>query len=48
VDRQLETILVFIDQSLDLEKIVLLKGVEHFFNVVLHLSVQLTAAIAQG
>jgi hypothetical protein len=48
VDRKLETILVFIDQAFDLEKIVLLEGVEDLFHVVPHLGFEMAAAVAEG
>ena len=47
VDRELKPVLVFVDQAFDFEKIVLLEGVEDFFDVVPHLGFELTAAVAE-
>ena len=44
----LEAVLVFVDQALDLEEVILLEGVENFFDVVPHLGFDLAAAVAEG
>jgi hypothetical protein len=47
VDGKLETLLVFIDEALDLEEIVLLKSIEHFLDVIPHFCFELAAAITE-
>ena len=47
VNGQLETLLVFVDQAFDLEEVILLEGVEDFFDVVPHFGFELAAAIAE-
>ena len=48
VDRELEAVFVFVNQPFDLEKVVLLEGVDEFLDVVPHLGFDLAAAIAQS
>ena len=48
VDGELETLLVFVDEALDFEEVVLLEGVEDLFDVVPHLGFELAAAIAES
>src|ERR1700720_2657262 len=45
VDGELKAVLIFVDQTLDFEEIVLLEGIEHFFDVVPHLGFELSAAV---
>ena len=47
MDGELEALLVFVDQALGLDKVVLLEGFEDFFNVVPHFGFELSAAIAR-
>src|SRR5208283_3868823 len=47
VNRELKTILVFVDKPLDLEKVVLLEDVDEFVDVIPHLGLDLTAAIGE-
>ena len=47
MDRELETILVLVDEAFDLKEVVLLEGVEDFFDVVPHLGFDLAAAITE-
>src|ERR1700678_3453520 len=48
VDCELEAALVFVDQALDLEKVILLEDVEHLFHVVPHLGLELAAAVPES
>ena len=48
VDRELEAVLVFVDQAFDLEEVVLLEGIEDFLDVVPHFGFELAAAIAES
>src|SRR5579871_196690 len=48
MNRELEPLLVLVDQTFHFKKIVLLKSVEHFVDVVPHLGFQLTASVAQS
>src|SRR5215469_6993481 len=47
MNGKLETLFVFVDQALHLQKIVLLKGLENPVDVVPHFGFELAAAIAQ-
>ena len=47
VNRELEALLVFINQALDLEEVILLEGLQHVLHVVPHLGFELPAAIAK-
>ena len=47
VNRELKTILVLVDEALDLEKVVLLEDGDEFVDVVPHLGFDLAAAIRQ-
>src|SRR5436190_12805399 len=47
VDGELEALLVLIDQPLDFEEVILLKGVEHFLYVVPHFGFELAAAVPE-
>src|SRR5215469_6316914 len=44
---ELKPLLVLVDQTFNFKKIVLLKSVEHFVDVIPHLGFQLTASVAQ-
>ena len=48
VDRELKTILVFVDESFDFQEIILLEDVDKFFDVVPHLRFDVTAAVAES
>ncbi len=48
VDGELEAVFILVDQALDLEEIVLLEGIEHFFHVIPHLGFELSAAITKS
>src|SRR5271165_6769868 len=48
VDGELEAVFVFVDEALDLEEVILLEGVEDFFDVVPHFGFELAAAIAES
>ena len=48
VDGELETVLVFVDQSLDLEEIILLERIEKFLDVVPHLGFDLPRPVAKS
>ena len=48
VDGELKAVLVLIDQALDFDEVVLLKGVDGIFDVVPHLGFEMAAAVAQG
>ena len=48
VDGELKTVSVLVDQAFDLEEVVLLEGIEHFFHVVPHLGFELPAAVAES
>jgi len=48
VNGELETILVFINQALDLEEIVLLESIENFLHVIPHLGFELNRCGRQG
>jgi len=48
VNGELKTILILIDEPLDLEKVVLLEGEDEFFDVVPHFGFDLARAICQG
>ncbi len=48
VDGELEAVLVLVDEALDLEEVVLLEGVEDFFDVVPHFGFELAAAVAES
>src|ERR1700681_1042420 len=47
VDGQLKSILVFVDQTLDLEEVVLLEAEDKLIDVVPHFGFELAAAISQ-
>ena len=48
VDGELKTVLVFVDEALDLEEIVLLEGFEDFLDVVPHFGFELSGAVAES
>src|SRR5580704_2135707 len=48
MNSELEAVLILVNQAFDLEEIVLLEGIEHFFHVVPHLGVELPAAVAES
>ena len=48
VDSELKAILVFVDEAFDLEEVILLEGVENFFDVVPHFGFELAAAVAES
>ena len=48
VDRKLEAIFVLVDQTFDLDEIVLVKGVDGIFDVIPHFAFEVSAAIAQS
>src|SRR5215472_7909100 len=48
MNGELKPLLVLVDQTFNFKKIVLLKSVEHFLDVIPHLGFQLTASVAQG
>ena len=47
MNGELKTILVFVDETFDLEEIVLLEDVDEFFDVVPHFGFDLAAAVGQ-
>ena len=47
MNRELETLLVLIDEAFDFQEVILLKRLENFFDVVPHFRFKLTAAIAE-
>ena len=48
VNRDLEAILVFVEQAFDLEEVILLEGVDGVLDVVPHLGFDLAAAVAES
>ncbi len=48
MNRELETLLVFVDEAFDFEEVVLLEGLEDFFDVVPHFGFELAAAVAES
>ena len=48
MDSDLKPVLIFINQPLNLQEIILLEGTENFFDVVPHLGFDLAAAVSQG
>ncbi len=48
VDGELKTVFVFVDEAFDLEEVVLLEGVENFFDVIPHFGFELAAAVAES
>ena len=47
VHSELKAVLVFVDEALDFEEVILLEGVENFFDVVPHFGFELAAAVAE-
>ncbi len=47
VDGELKAVLVLVDETFDLEEVILLEGVENFFDVVPHFGFELAAAVAE-
>src|SRR5580698_1266919 len=47
VNRDLEAVLVFVEQAFDLEEVVLLEGVDRVLDVIPHLGFDLTGSITQ-
>ena len=47
MDRELETVFVFVDKAFDLEEVILLESVESLLDVVPHFGFELPAAIAK-
>src|ERR1700722_820029 len=48
VDGELEAVLIFVDETLDLEEIVLLEGLENLLDVVPHFGFELPGAVAES
>ena len=48
MNGELKAVFVLIDQSLDLDEVVLIAGVNGVFDVVPHLGLDVAAAISQG
>ena len=48
VDGELKAVLVLVDEAFDLKEIVLLEGVEDFFDVIPHFGFELAAAVAES
>ena len=48
MNGELEPVLVLIDQTLDLDEVVLVEGVDRILDVVPHFAFDVAAAVAQG
>jgi hypothetical protein len=48
VDGELEALLVLVDEAFDFDEVILLEGFQNFFDVVPHLGLELSAAVAES